>query len=318
MKLSATSTAIVLLLMPTMTAAQTTCASVTNCPPVNQTNTFTKPQALVVPNTGTNTPALTLNLQTATGTVSPKNNPGIQIVCVPFSSGDPECNNVDSFAYGGYPQFDAERYDISGSTVIAVGNGEPIGYYTFAPYDGASDAVRAFVGAYATEAQSNSPAHHGTGVWILATENGTSATQTSIGISPGGLGGVTIGNWGGGWSGLAAKDLGNGTVHAQSNIETDGHFVSNPTKGTLSSCGTGGTVDRGGDNAGQITTGGSVTSCTYNFAQAYSFTPICLAQVTGSPSPTAYVNGATPTTLTIGFSSAFSGHFWFICQGITS
>ncbi len=274
-------------------------SQVTNAAATNATNTFNSYQVVC--------------LATASGCPSPR--VGVAYDAIGQYSGG-ENNLFDGVAYNGTSQFVAERYS---STAGGVGANLGVGgFYGAAQTSTGSDPADAGLSFYTTEAQTST--HNGMGLELDYTANATTALMRGISVSPQGNGGVTIG--GGAatipYSYSSPTDLGTGTLHVANKVETDNHFVSNIAKGTLSSCGTGGTVDRGGDNAGQITTGGSVTTCTYNFSQTWPYTPICIAQVEGRPTPTAYVNGATPTTLTVAFSAAYSGPFWFICMGITN
>ena len=181
-----------------------------------------------------------------------------------------------------------------------------------------SDPVDAGMQLYTTETQTTG--HNGMGLELDFTANGSTALNRGLSVSPQGKGGVTVG---GGfannpYSYSSPSDLGTGTVHAADSIESDNHFITNGGKGTISSCGTGAVMSKGNDQAGQITTGGAVTTCTYTFAKAYGFAPICLAQVVGGPTPTAYLNAISTTSMTVNFSSSYNGPFWFICMGITS
>ena len=260
------------------------------------------------------------NLQTFTGVASPKNNTIIQLVDQPANPAtDGEVNAVDAFAYQGYIQFAGERYDENTVTggFQAVGADEPVAFFVAAPFDGASDAETANIGAYTTEAQSSLPAHHGTAIVLSATKNATSTYRNvSMCWNAGGSGGVTVGDYGGSFPAICGTDPGAGSLATQKDVIAGSHFVTSGGQGALSSCGTGAVIDRGTDQAGEITTGGSVTSCTYAYAKTWKSPASCIVQVFDHATPTAYVTSLTTTSFTVAFSAAYSGAFTYICMGI--
>ncbi len=228
-----------------------------------------------------------------------------------------ENNLFDGVAINGFANFVAERYDHTGERYAGVGANEVVGgFWGAARMDTGSDPVDAGLELYTTEAQSTG--HNGMGLELDYTANGSTALARGLSVSPQGRGGVTIG---GGYASApyryrAPADLGAGTLHAADTIQTDNHFVSGGPRGAITSCGARPVMDRGTDQAGQITTGGPVTSCTYSFARSWSSTPICLAGVVNAPTPTAYVSAVSGRRLTVSFSSAFNGAFQFICMGV--
>jgi hypothetical protein len=317
-----------------------TCSQVTLCPTsyvssafgrtgsvTGQSGDYTCSQVTSCPATGTSghvlcyldaqciwTARQVLNLQTYTGIVSPKVNVGWQLVCEPANPADPECNSVDAFAYSGYPQFTAERYEENGSGgFIGVPNNKPIGCFCFAPYDSASDAVTAGFGAWTAEAQSHVPDHHGTSILITATLNATAALRTPMMfMNPGGLGGVEVGY--ASFGAAIANDPGTGSLNTQFDLIASQHIRSNGTAPAISSCGSSPSVT-GTDNAGYVTTGGSVASCVVTFAASWPSTPVCMVKTDGAATPTAYVSAHSGSAITVSFSSNLNGTFAYMCQG---
>ena len=210
------------------------------------------------------------------------------------------------------PVSSGDVLNIVGVNNGALQNRENIGDFGFDPYDGVSDANTASIGAYTTEVQSNSGGAHGTGVTITYTPNGAGANKryTGITISHGGNGGVTVGDTG---YQTPPTDLGSGTLNVVSDIATSQHFRSLGPKPTLSACGTGGSVVVGTDNAGLVTVGAGVTACTVNFASSWS--PICVVTMKSNTSPLVDVDSISTSGFTVKFSAAYSGSFYYICQG---
>lgn len=198
----------------------------------------------------------------------------------------------------------------------AVQNGEAIGDFGFDPFDGSSDANTAGIGATATETQSNGGGNHGTGVTIAYTPNGDGPYKrfTGITISHSGHGGVTVGDTGYPSSpGSPPTDLGEGTLNVVSDVATGNHYRSLGGTPAVSSCGTSPTI-YGTDNAGYVGVGSSVTSCTITFVKAWNGAS-CIVQNKNNTSPVAYVNNLSNTVLVVEFSAAYTGSFYYICQG---
>lgn len=238
-----------------------------------------------------------------------------------------ENNQIDVFAYNGFSQYMIERWDFNSGTGMfqAVGSGEVIGGYGAAALDGTpggggvGDPADAFVGFATTEAQTVT--HNGMGVDLEFTPNTTTALTRGLGVSVGGLGGVTIG--GSGWAASVSgpTDLGTGTLNAASDLSTQGHFRSGGTHPAVSSCGGGSPSVTGTDNAGKVATGsGTVNSCTVTFSQTFPGTVICQVQTLNNASPVSFVSSGpsgTPTVMVVGFSASLNGSFSYLCQGAT-
>ena len=246
------------------------------------------------------------------GIVSARTQTMLQIVGIPNLAVSPEVNNVDAVAYNGFASYDAERYDRGGPNNGAVQSGEPIGVYSFQPYDGISDAATAAMAASATETQVHDT-HHGTDLVFVTTPNASGSTKRveGLAISRGGLGGVTVGLPGGG----AKGDLGAGTLHAADSIVTGNHFRSDGPTPKLSSCG-GATVVAGStDVKGKITNRSGVTSCTVNFAKTYESggLVVCMVQDYGASTPAPYLSNSSVTSFTVSWPSSYSGSWSYIC-----
>lgn len=192
----------------------------------------------------------------------------------------------------------------------AVQSGEQIGGLQFSPFDGSGDSTTAGLNTIATETQTSS-GHHGTGMFFTYTPNADSNIRRyGIYISPGGLGGVTIGEAS---YQVAPTDLGQGTLNVASSIATGNHFRSVGTAPTVSSCGTSPTVN-GTDNAGSIHVGGA-TACTITFATTWSSVPVCIVQDYANATPTAYLTAISTTAFTVTLTSSLTGTVFYICQG---
>ena len=299
--------AALLLLQPLPTAAQTSsangrataaqaggdCALAPACPRLNATNHWGAYQVI-----GLN----------PRGTVSPRNNVGLQIV----GPGPGENNVVDAFSYNGTSQYVAERYNTIGSKFTPVLKGENIGGYLGAAFDGAGDPADAGLMFLATENQT--PTANGVDAEIYYTPNGSTALTQGLAVSRGGLGGVTVGRVD--HSGQGPADLGNGTVNAADSIVTGNHFRTMGDHGSISACGATPNFAGGTDQAGMIVTGGEVKSCTYNFARTWSAPPICMVQVFRAATPTPFITNQLATSITVSFSAPFNGTFQFMCMGI--
>ncbi len=269
------------------------CAQVTNCAPVNAANNWSAYQVI-----GLN----------HLGTVNPRINVGLQIV----GPGTGENNVVDAFSYNGSSQYVAERYDWNGRAFTPVKKGEGIGGFWGAAYDGRGDPVDAGLTFLATETQTTT--FNGMDAEIWYTPNGSTALTEGFAVSTGGLGGVTVG--GGTSPGHAPADLGNGTIDAADSIVTMNHFRTMGGHGTITGCGASATFARGTDQAGVITTGGGVTSCTYNFAKTWGAPPVCMVQIYKAARPTPFVSNELATSITVSFSASFNGTFQYICMGV--
>ena len=246
------------------------------------------------------------------GVVTPRTQTMLQIVGAadPAAFGTSEVNVVDAFAYNGFAQYSAERYDRGGPDNGAVRSGEPIGTYSFEPYDGVSDATTAGIVAAATETQVHDT-HHGTDLIFSYTPNanGPAKRIQGMAISPGGAGGVVVGSPSGGTKG----DLGAGALNVADSIATGSHFRSRGSAPTLSSCGAGPSIT-GTDAAGAVTTAASTSSCTIAFAKAYTSAPICIVQTYAQPGPVAFLTRHTTSRITVSWPTAFRGTFFYLCQ----
>jgi uncharacterized protein YaiE (UPF0345 family) len=196
----------------------------------------------------------------------------------------------------------------------AVLSGESIGGLAADPYDGTSDATTAGIGFATTENQVHDT-HHGTDVVISYTPNnaGSNKRYDGITISHSGHGGVTVGDTG---YQSPPTDLGSGTLNVVSDVMTGGHFRTDGNHGSLSSCGASANFNGGTDQAGQISVGPGVTSCTYTFNTAWAAAPVCIAQTYQAATPTTYVTSQSGSSFTVNFSAAFTGAFEYICMGI--
>ena len=286
--------AALLFLQPAQTAAQIACPAVKDCPAKGETNTFSAYQII--------------NPNPTHPTVSPRSNVGLQIIG-PGTGPDNENNAVDAFAYNGFAQYVAERYDIVGGKFVAVGPGEIVGGYFGAAFVGSSDPVDAGMMFLTTEAQTAT--HNGMNLVLSYTPNGSTALTTGLAVSSHGAGGVTIGDE---HVSGPISDLGNGTLHAAKSIATGEHFTSMGAAPGVSSCGARAAVS-GTDAAGMVSTGASATSCAVTFAKAYASTPVCIAQTYANAAPVTFVSGLSPTGFTVGFSAPLSGAFSYICMG---
>ena len=281
--------AILLLAQAGPTLAQPAPDPAANVAAKNKTNTFTSYQIIGL----------------RRSVVNPRINVGLQIV----TPAEGENNAVDAFAYNGWAQYVAERYDFADGHFQAVGGGEIVGGYFGAAFYGPSDPVDAGVDFTTTEAQTAT--HNGMDLKLLYTPNGSTALTTGLAVSLHGKGGVTIGDerlFG------PIADLGNGALHAADSIATGNHLRFTGSAPAASSCGPSPKIS-GADAAGVVTTGGKVASCALTFAKAYASPPVCMVQTFGAPSPTAYLSAVSPTGLTASFSSPLNGAFSYICVG---
>ncbi len=306
--------ATLLLLQPALTLAQVTsyngrtgavvavtgdntCAQVTNCPSTNATNTFGAYQVI-------NASPL--------GTVSPRNNVGLQIIGpAPNAS---ENNVVDAFAYGSPAQYDAERYDWNGTSFQPVKKGENIGGYWGEAFTGAGGGDPADAGYIFIATEDQTPTHNGVSASIWYTPNGSTGLKEGFGVSTGGNGGGTVG--GTNVVGSEPPDLGNGTIDAADSIVTQNHFRTTGGHGAISACGTSPIFVAGTDQAGVITTGGLVSACTYTFAKTYGAAPICMVEIQHAATPGVFISGDHATNITVSFVAPFSGSFQYMCIGV--
>jgi hypothetical protein len=258
-------------------------------------------------------PGMVMQFDPTHGVPGARTQTGLQITGRPNLSVSPEVNVVDAFGLGGYAQYDAERYDINRSGGFGpLAKGEPIGLYSFEPFDGVSDHTTAGMMAITTEAMVHDT-HHGTGVAIGYTPNARSLRWAGIWISEGGTGGVSIGDVGGG-SGVGPADLGEGTLHVHKSTVTGAHFSSDGPAPAVSGCGSNPGVS-GTDNAGTVSVGGG-TSCVVTFHDRWAKTPVCIVQVRNSATPVAYVSSLSTSALTISLSGRLTGVVSYICQGV--
>lgn len=286
--------ATLLLLQPVPTLAQSTCAEMKDCPAKGVTNTFSAYQ-IINPNPNH-------------AVVSPRSNVGLQIIG-PGTGPDNENNMVDAFAYNGFAQYVAERYDMVDGRFVAVGPNEIVGGLFGAAFVGTSDPADAGIMFVTTEPQTL--AHNGMDVLLSYTPNGSTALTTGLAVSLHGAGGVTIGEEH--LTGPIA-DLGNGTLHAARSIATSEHFTSMGAAPKVASCGDSAGV-AGTDAAGVVSTGANATSCAVTFAKAFAAAPVCIAQTFANAAPVTFVSGLTPTGFTVGFSAPLHGAFSYICMG---
>ncbi len=285
--------AALMLSLPVHALAQSACAALTGCPAKDKTNTFSAYQII-----GLN----------PHGVVSPRSNPGLQIVTTGVGP-DVENTPIDAFSYDGYSNIVVERYDLRpGGGFRALGAGEQVGGLYGAAFTGAGDPTDAGVGFFTTEPQS--PTHNGMQLVLKYKANGTTGLQVGLAVSPHGRGGVTIGDdhmFGG------IADLGPGALHSGDSIATGNHFRSTGKAPTLAACGAAPTL-KGTDAAGFATTGGAVPACTIRFAKPYAAAPICMVQTFAKAAPVTFVTAFTPTSLTVGWNTAFKGGFFYTCQ----
>ena len=196
------------------------------------------------------------------GIVSPRTQTMLQIVGTPNPSVSPEVNILLGQSYNGFSSVTLERYDRGGPNNGAVLNAEPIGVLAFSPYDGVSDAVTAGMSAITTEDQVHNT-NHGTSLAFFTTPNanGSSPSRvTGLSISPGGLGGVTIGAPSGG-------DMGAGTLNVQGSIYVNGTPFNQ-------------TISPSGDTTGATDT-----------AALAAAVAVANSKISGVPGATYYLNG---------------------------
>ena len=242
------------------------------------------------------------------GVVNPRMNVGLQIV--PGGSG--EMTPVDAFAYNGDANIVSERYDYADKGFRPVGKGESVGGYWGAAFTGKGDPVDAGIGYVTTELQT--PEHNGMDLELHYTPNGSTALGTGLSVSPHGNGGVTVGNeyvWG------KIADLGNGTLDAADSIVTANHFRTSGRHPAITACGADPSFTRGTDQAGAVTTGGAVTSCTVSFAKAWASAPVCMVQLFDSAAAVPYLTSEGAGSITVAFSAAFNGVFQYLCMGVS-
>jgi hypothetical protein len=303
-----------------------TCSQVTNCGPINAPNTWTGQNQWNVTYTGstgnpTTYPIIYHSGAASLGIVSPRSATVLQLVGVPSTSvGTGEVNIVDAFAYNGYAQYSAERYDRGGPNNGRVQSGEVVGVYSFNPYDGVSDATTAAMSAVTTETQINDT-NHGTALWFAYTPNGAGSNKryTGITISRSGAGGVTIGDTG---YQSPPTDQGAGTLNVAGALYANNGAVVADNVGHLRgmagsftpSINNSGTVVTGStDNRGEISSGGTAsTSWQINWARNWPTRPFC----TVTPLSTAggaYSVSMTVASMGVTFANAYNGGFDWVC-----
>jgi hypothetical protein len=265
------------------------------------------------------------------GAVSPRNNTSLQIIS-PTTDGA-ENNAVDVFSYNTASQIVLERYNWNGRTYTALRKGQTEGTLVGAALDGVpgnpgvGDPANAAIGFVATEDHTTSA--QGTGIGFFYDPNGTTRLPLAMAISPGGLGGVTVGGKGGGAITSGPTDLGNGTLHAGDDIVSDSHLrTTSATHGQPSvpapTCGgAGASLQEGTDQAGlvKVGAGAPTSSCVINFGHAWGAAPannpICQVQPFGSNAVAAWVSAWSAGSLTVRFSANYAGRFSFICMGVS-
>ena len=261
-----------------------------------------------------------ISLYNDKGAVSPRNNAVIEVVGAPQIPGTEV--NFDAFAYNGFIQYDAERYDIGGPNNSAVRAGETIGVYSFEPFDGISDSNTAEIVATATEDQSNAGGAHGTSLYIGYTPNafGPRLRCAGITISNRGTGGVTVGYTKGCQSPPA--DMGQGTLNLAGALYADNGLLLADDAAHLRGMGGAGapTVDNSGtvvsgstDNRGEIAAGGAAAKrWTISWSHPWPTRPFCTATPLATGGGTVTV-APTAASLTVEFTNNFSGGFDWVC-----
>ena len=233
-----------------------------------------------------------------------------------YPGGAAENNQFDAVAYNGFSQFQAERrdWDPTAMQFKQVLANEVVGSFLGAAYDDAgSDPSDAGMLLYATENQVHNT-NNGMGLELDYTPNGSTALTRGLSVSPQGNGGVTLG---GGlannnpYSYAGPTDMGAGTLHAASDIVTNNHLRSGGASPTLSTCGTGSTVN-GTDVSGKVTNCSAITACTVTFAHALN-TPTCIVQDYATATPTPFLASLSGSGFTVNWGAAYSGSWFYMC-----
>jgi hypothetical protein len=242
----------------------------------------------------------------------------------PYPNGNTENTIIDGVAINGFATQMGERYDFNGGRLVPVLNNEFAAIFGGSAYNGASNNTIGGMQVFTTENMSST--HNGGGVSIYAFMNGPNGSRKpAISVNAGGKGAVIIGA-----TSVAPLvgpvDSGYGTLHVAGDVYTDAHYMTYPARSqpTLPSCGVSPRYLRGADQAGAITTGtGGPTSCRIHFVNTWKSpvgtpsSPVCMAQVFGTSTPTAFVSSETSTDLTVNFSAPASGvTFQYICMGV--
>lgn len=89
------------------------------------------------------------------------------------------------------------------------------------------------------------------------------------------------------------------------------------TSPVVSACGAGSPSLVGNDYAGFVTVGTSTSACTVTFASAYNTGTACIVQDYNATSPIPYVSAISTTAFTVTWGSAYSGSFFYLCQGLS-
>ncbi len=205
----------------------------------------------------------------------------------------------------------------AGGGLVAVKKGQWTSQWGSAAFDGKGDPTDAILVTMATEDHAPD-ASNGMGWAFMYTPNGSTGLTTAMAISASGAGGLSVGgsNVGGSGVGAPPADLGNGTVHAGSDIVTDNHFRGKGAAPTSRSCG--GTVRfsaGASDNAGQIFTGSACATVQVDFHGRYANAPARIVQVYANASPVAYLSSVSESAFTVSLTSALNGTVTYICMG---
>ncbi len=156
----------------------------------------------------------------------------------------------------------------------AVQSGEGVGCYTFEPFDGSSDSNTAQMCANATETQAHGT-NNGTRLTFSYTPNASNGSLRYMGlaISPGGLGGVTVGNQSGSPQ-VAPTDEGAGTLNVVTNYYLNGTkmFASGTWTPTFSFTGGGGTISSYTEQSGNYRCAGGVVTIDFYVAATINTT----------------------------------------------
>ena len=308
------------LVLPTMALAQgKRLPAPVGAPRLEAPNVWTGQQRFQ-PDCGFNCGYPIISLYNQKGAVSPRNNAVIEVVGAPQIPGTEV--NFDAFAYNGFIQYDAERYDVGGPDNGAVRAGETIGVYSFEPFDGSSDSNTAEIVATATENQSNAAGTHGTALYIGYTPNsfGKKLRCAGITISNRGTGGVTIGYAKGCQSPPADKGQGTlnlaGALYADNGLmvaDADAHLRGMDGAAAPSVDNAGVVVAGSTDNRGEIAAGGAAAKrWTISWSRPWPTRPFCTATALAPGGGTITV-APTAGSLTVEFTNGYSGGFDWVC-----
>jgi hypothetical protein len=259
---------------------------------------------------------LVIGHNTAQGVLNGRVNTGIQVT----GRATGENTNFLGEAFDGTPYVTLRRFDTNTGnglgSIVAVGPYEVTGVYCTAAYGGGGDDCGAGLLGLTTETAVHST-WEGQGLFLFSTVNHTNYLIPSLSISAGGLGGVSIGwNLMGSYPTGIPADLGNGSVHAMTDVAVDGRLRGMGTAPTLGGdCGGASIV--GNDVAGFVGPIGTSTACTvtYHTATAVGAEPVCVLMNYANATPTIMINGTNETHFRAEWTSAYSGYFQYICMG---